>query len=142
MMMTWFYGFISTVGLSILFNIRRKHIVLAAIGGGSAGLIQQQLLLSTDNILLAAFVAAFVISIYSEIMAGIQKAPSTTYVIPGVLPLVPGAGMYYTMLYLAERNLSQAAAYGYQTVFAALAIACGVIIAPSIRRLVRQLRSY
>lgn len=141
MMSTWFYGFLSTVGLSILFNIRRKHIILAAIGGGFAALIHQQLLLSYENGLLAAFIASLVVSIYSEILASIQKAPSTTYVIPGVLPLVPGAGMYYTMLYLSEGNLSQAAGFGYQTVFAALAIACGIIVAPSIRRLYRQLKA-
>ncbi|NMB04313.1 MAG: threonine/serine exporter, partial [Tissierellia bacterium] len=37
-------GFISSIGLSILFNIRRKHMVWAAVGGGMATLTYRLLL--------------------------------------------------------------------------------------------------
>ena len=134
-------GMISTFGMCLLFNIQRRHSLLAALGGGLAALLYHLLALRWDNGLLAIFGSALIISLYSEILASREKTPATTYVIPGILPLVPGAGMYYTMLHLVEKDLSLAASHGYQTIFSALAIACGIIIAPSIRRLYRQLRA-
>ena len=131
-------GFISSIGLSILFNIRRKHMMWAAVGGGMATLTYRLLLDRAGGALIAVFLASLVVGFYSEVMAILQKAPATTYVIPGILPLVPGAGMYYTMLFLTDGELSLAAYHGYQTVFTALAIASGIIIAPSIRRLYHQ----
>lgn len=131
-------GFIGSMGLSIIFNIRRKHILFSALGAGLATMIQMGLTPWLGNVYMPVFVASLFAGTYSEIFASWQKAPATTYVIPAILPMVPGAGMYYTMLYFTERNFSQAAYYGYQTVFIALSIACGIVIAPSIKRMYRQ----
>lgn len=139
MLQALIFGFVSTAGLTLLFNIRKQDIVLAALGGTITSLCYNLLLVDNSNAFGPAFIAALIAGIYSEIMAAQQKTPATTYVIPGIVPLVPGAGMYYTMLYLSERNFSAAAYHGYQTIFVALAIACGIVIAPSIRRLYRQL---
>lgn len=134
-------GVISTFGMCLLFNIRRRHSLLAALGGGLSALLYHLLSIRWDNTLLAIFGSALIISLYSEVLASREKTPATTYAIPGILPLVPGAGMYYTMLHLVGKDLALAASHGYQTIFSALAIACGIIIAPSIRRLYRQLKA-
>lgn len=138
MMTAFLTGFIGSMGLSIIFNIRRKHILLSALGAGLATVIQYVLVPWLGNAYMPVFIASLFAGIYSEILASIHKAPATTYVIPAILPMVPGAGMYYTMLYFTERDFSQAAFYGYQTIFVALSIACGIVIAPSIRRLFRE----
>lgn len=133
-------GFFSSVGLSLIYNIRRRHIFYSALGGALATLIQYVLTPWLGNPYMPVFLAASFAGIYSELLAVLRKAPATTYVLPAIFPLVPGAGMYYTMLYLTEKNFSQAAVHGSQTIFLAITIACGIIIAPSFRRIFQLLR--
>lgn len=42
------------------------------------------------------------VSLLSEIMARVFKAPATIFIIIGCFPLVPGSGIYYTMLYAVQ----------------------------------------
>lgn len=138
MITAFFSGLLASLGLSIIFNIHRKHILFAVLGAGFGSLLQYVVTPLFGNVYLPVFVAALFAGTYGEVMAIIQKAPATTYVIPAILPMVPGAGMYYTMQAFAAKDFGQTAFYGYQTIFIALAIACGVVIAPSIRRFILQ----
>ncbi len=52
-----------------------------------------------------------------ELFARYFKKPATVYIIPGIVPLVPGAGMYYTMLALVEKDFLLAANNGTETFF-------------------------
>ena len=64
-------------------------------------------------------------SMYCEIMARALKTPTTVFMIPSLLPLVPGSRLYYTMFYLFS---------GDQTLFmenmlAAVKICTGIAMA-------------
>ena len=76
--------------------MRSKFIFLAPLGG-SICWIAYNLLNFTGNDILQNFVATMAVALYSEILARIYKAPVTMFLIVGILPLVPGAGIYYTM---------------------------------------------
>ena len=47
-----------------------------------------------DGILMKNFLAAVAVALVSQAMARHFKAPVILFVIPGILPMVPGAGMY------------------------------------------------
>ena len=81
------------------------------------------------------FVASIAISAYAEIVARIRKAPSTCYLIIALLPLVPGAGVYYTMKYCIQGAFDEFAATGMHTLLIAGAIALGVLWVISMVRL-------
>ena len=44
-------------------------------------------------------ISTIVVSAYAEVMARVFKAPVTGFLTIGILPLVPGGGIYYTMEY-------------------------------------------
>jgi uncharacterized membrane protein YjjB (DUF3815 family) len=59
----------------------------------------------------------------------ILKSPSTEFVITGIFPLVPGAGVYWTSYYLVTGQLADALSSGFTAVKAAIAITLGLAIA-------------
>ena len=125
---------IASFGFGIIFNIRGKNLIFAAIGGGIGWftyLLSLELGLSK---ILAMFISSIIISIYSEIFARILKTPVTTLVISSLIPLVPGSGMYNTMYQTILGNLYEAIATGLETLAIAGTLAIGIILVSTITK--------
>ena len=93
-----FVSFIVTFGFGILFNIKGKKLIFAALGGGLSWYCYSLPLSLGLSEVSSLFISALVFSTYSEILARIFKTPVTSFIICALFPLVPGGGMYYTML--------------------------------------------
>lgn len=78
------------------------------------------------SLFLANLCASIFAVTYAELMAHLQKCPATLFVIPGVVPLVPGGALYYAMDCAVKGNLTGAGAHAHQTLIIALAIAAGI----------------
>jgi uncharacterized membrane protein YjjB (DUF3815 family) len=74
-------------------------------------------------------------SLASRFIARFKKMPITITLLPGIIPLVPGAGMYFTMISLLQEDYKNAVYKGTETLLVATAIASAVIIAASIYNL-------
>ena len=85
--------------------------------------------------MVANFMAALLVSLMSEILARKLKQPATVFVIPGIILLVPGLGMYKTMLYLVQNDYANAVAKGADVLFIGGAISMGVLIITAIFRM-------
>ena len=66
------------------------------------------------------------------------RVPVLIIAVPGIIPLVPGAGAYSTMLALVKGDYIGALTIGTETLFAAGAIAVGIALATVPLRLVRK----
>lgn len=79
---------------------------------------------------------------YSEIMARVRKTTVPTFLISGLFPLVPGAGMYYTMLAIVHHELDNALSTGINTLSTAALMALGILFVSTLSRLIfRQKQS-
>ena len=81
-------------GFSRLLNAPKKlECYTAGVGmiGWAVYLIVE---VFNDGILMKNFLAAVAVALVSQAMARHFKAPVILFVIPGILPMVPGAGMY------------------------------------------------
>ncbi|MCR4940374.1 MAG: threonine/serine exporter family protein [Treponemataceae bacterium] len=85
---------------------------------------------------------AFTVAVLSELLGALLKTPATVYLLPGLLPLVPGGGMFLTMRSAVNGFMEEAASYAYTTLFAAGSIALGIALASSGRRLLMQFRLF
>jgi uncharacterized membrane protein YjjB (DUF3815 family) len=130
------FAYISTVGFSLLFNIPKSAILKSALVGAIGWLIYFQAHQFSQSAVLSTFLGACVVSILSEIFARKFKEAVTVFVIPGILPLVPGSGMYNTMLALIQRDISTAALIGSETIFIAGSIAVAILLVSSFTRLI------
>lgn len=127
---------VGCIGFSILFNIHGPGGLLCALGGVVTWvgfvLIQR---LGADEIF-AYFAGAFFASVYAEVMARIRKYPAISYLVVSLFPLIPGAGIYYTMFYAVHGNMEQFAAQGTYTAAIAGVMAVGVLLVSTIVRLI------
>ncbi len=129
---------VSTIGFCILFNVPRDSIFKAGIIGSIGWIVYISISDIFDSTVGGAFVGALTIGILGEIFARLFKKPATIFIIPGIIPLVPGAGSYYTMLAIIEKRYTDAANFGSETIFIALSISSGIIIASTISKSFRR----
>lgn len=128
-------AFLSSFGFSMLFGLRRRFLLPASMGG----LLCWGLYLGMDAWMHAEFLsclaaAAFAV-IYAELLARSLKTPATLFVVPAILPLVPGGSLYYTMENAVHGRMEAARAFGTQTLVSALAIAAGISFVVALREL-------
>ena len=132
-------AFVSCIGFAIIFNIRRLHLLVAAAGGALSWLVYL-LVVHHHTDILACFWGGFAISLYSELVARPCRTPSTIFLTIGLLPLVPGAGVYYTMKYFVQGQYVDFAAKAMQTLSCAGAIALGVMLIISMVRMLLHIQ--
>lgn len=127
------FGAGAAASLSYCFNISRYDIIWGAVTGGVGWLVYK--LVGADTTV-AYFFGAVAISFLSEIFAIVIKNPVTVYLVPGLLPLVPGGGMFQMMRAAVQGNLDDAVSIGFATLSDAGAIALAIALASSVSRLV------
>ncbi len=132
------YAFICTVGFAVIFNIPKKNIVQSGIVGAIGWIVYINAQTLLASVVFAAFAGAFAVGIVGEIFARVYKEPGTVFVVPGIIPLVPGYGLYYAMLQSVENNYDAAIQSGLETFLVAIAIACAVISTTSIGRMIKR----
>lgn len=86
----------------------------------------------------ASVAAATVLAIVSAVLSIQLKAPSTMFLLPGIFPLVPGAGIYYAAYYMIQGDLFLAAAKGVETLLVAGGIALGLMIGAAFSNIARR----
>ena len=85
-------------------RMKKGAVFISTVGGALTFSAEYMLLLRSGNIFLTYFLAAGVTCLYSEIMARVKKMPVTVIMLPGIIPLVPGSLIYYSMRGLLENN--------------------------------------
>ena len=133
-----FLTIIGCIGFGILFNIRGKKLFYASIGGGISWFFYLICLKYTNSTIISLFIASISCSVYSEILARYLKTPVTTIVISSIIPLVPGAGMYYTMYEAIQGNIATSVELGLNTIASAGSIALGVIFVSTITKQINK----
>ena len=90
-------AFLGSFGFSLLFHVRGKKLFFAALGGLLSWVFYLLLRPKVEALLIASILASCFSAAYAEIMAWLVKAPATVFIIPSVIPLVPGGSLYYAM---------------------------------------------
>ena len=128
-------SFIGAVGFAIYFNIHGPGGLLCSLGSVLAWSTYLVTIHFTDNVIWANFTGAMVASLYAETMARIRKYPAISYLVVSIFPLIPGAGVYYTMTYAVQGQMDRFANNGMLTAAIAGAIALGILLVSSAFRL-------
>lgn len=128
-------SFIGSLGFAIVFNIQGPGSLLCA-AGGVVTWIAYRCAQQTGSDVIAYFIASVAAALYAESMARIRKYPAISYLVISLIPLIPGAGVYYTMNYIVQGNLQQATDQGTYTIALTGAIAVGILLISTIFRLI------
>lgn len=132
---------IGCLGFAVVFNIHGPGMLLCALGGCIAWgvyLISREL---GCGDILANFFAALSAALYSEILARVRKCPAITYLVVSIFPMLPGAGIYYTMSHLVSRDMASFSQVGMHTIAVAGALAVGILMISTIFRVMISLKT-
>ena len=127
-------AFIASLAFGIIFNIKNRNLFFAALCGALGWFVYKLSLNNGFSDTLSLFLASISLSAYSEVFARILKTPVTTFIIVALIPLVPGGGMYYTMLEAITGNIMTSLEIGIETIASAGVLAIGIILVSSITR--------
>ncbi len=133
--------FAGCIGFSILFNIHDLGVIICALGATLVWVVFGIAETITSSAIIAYFWGAVVASGYSEIMARIRKFPAITYLVISIFPLIPGAGVYYTMNYAVQGNMEAFAFQGMYTAAIAGIMAIGILLVSTSVRLHHEWKS-
>ena len=128
-------GAIGCIGFSILFNVHGKGIALGMLGGAicwAAYCVTEGMGGSEAT---ATFIASFIVAIYSEVMARVRKCPAIGYLVLGLIPLIPGSSLYYTMNYAVRGNMNMFSIQGMKTIQLAGLMAAGILLVSTAMRM-------
>jgi uncharacterized membrane protein YjjB (DUF3815 family) len=118
---------VGTLGFSIYFRVSERNVVASTAAGILGWAIYLLIYHFTDQLFVANFIAAFIVYIFAEIMARILKTPSNVFLIPGIIPLLPGGTLYYTMYAIVNGDSSDMITQGTKTAVITFGIAAGIL---------------
>ena len=100
-------AFLGTLGFGIVFKIKGKYLVYVSASGLFCYAIYLSALFFNCTEFVAATVAAMVVAAIAEILARTLRAPTVIFTIPGIVTIVPGSGLYYSVRYLLLRDFEK-----------------------------------
>lgn len=127
-------SFVASLGFGVLFNIRGNKLFLAGIGGSIGGGVYTFMLYLGYGEMVAMFFASVAFSLYSEVIARMIKTPVTVFIICALIPLVPGGGMYRTMLQAIQGHAFEALTLGLNTLSIAGILVLGILVVSTMMR--------
>ena len=133
-------AFVGSLGFAILYNVKKTNLALCMLGGGLTWIVCLCAKSITADLFVINVIAGAFGACYSEIMARIRKVPKTIFTLPSIIPLVPGSGLYYSMIYLFfEKQRDVFETYGKNTFLTVSGIAAGLVLVSVIFKYVSKL---
>ncbi len=134
-------GVIGTVGFSLVFSTKLRHLPFCAL----SGLLSCLLFLVADRywncgVFLSNMIGAATGGMFSYVCSRVRKAPRNIFIVAAMIPLVPGSGLYYSMAAIVSRNMTAAVSYLTATLQTAVGISAGFLLVTAVSQAFDHLR--
>ncbi len=124
----FFFSFLAAASFAVLNNAPRRELWACGVAGAAGWVVYFLLEQLGISVTIGIFLGAVVAAAFSRIFSYSHRAPSTLYLIPGIIPLVPGSFIYYTMQSILENDSSGSFANAVMTLKLSGVIAIGIIV--------------
>ena len=126
-------AFVGTFAFADLFGVPRAQYWSAGVIGALGWCLYLVLVRYAGcSPTITLILSSVLICVLSRIAAIQQKCPAQVFLLCGIFPLVPGAGIFWCTYYLVSAALPLALNTGFGAVKAAVAIVLGIIVAMEI----------
>ncbi|MGI6070094.1 MAG: threonine/serine exporter family protein [Blautia sp.] len=132
------FGAVVTLGL--IFCVPKRFLVYSGLAGALGWTTYIVVREICGNGMLVMFFAALLVALASHLFARSCKAPVTVFLITGILPLVPGVGVYRIVYYLLAGDNPMAGYYFIYTLQMAGMIAVAILIMDTVFKIIGQKR--
>ena len=131
-------AFIAIVAFAIMLEIPKKYLAYAGLVGAIGWFAYLTAMGKYENEILATFLSALSIALVSQVFARLFKLPVTVFLVSGILPTVPGAGMYRIVYYFIQNDMEMTSYYLTMTLEIAGAIAIGIFLVDAVFRVFQR----
>ena len=135
-------SFISTVLFSIIFNAPKKLLVACGFVGAVAWTIYQFTVVMDLGKVGASFLGSLILGLMSHTMSRRYKRPVIIFIVPGIIPLVPGGAAYEATRYLVSNNYTYAVNTFLEVTLISGAIAFGILVSEIIYYIYTRIKQY
>lgn len=119
---------IGSLGFALIFRLRPRYLAPASLGGLLAFAVYFICDYLGMELFLAHLLAATFGSLYSELLARVMRTPTIEFMIPCIIPLVPGSLLYDAMSHLLAEQYAESFASLMDALMTALGIAAGMVV--------------
>jgi uncharacterized membrane protein YjjB (DUF3815 family) len=133
------FSAIAILGFSIRSNIRGTILIFTSLGGAITWGLYLLILDWSSSLLLSIFLSTSVVCLYGELMAKVYKVPVSVFVICGIIPLVPGSGLYYSMIAYIDGKSMEALRLMGQTLMIAGTISVSIALISSLANMFKTM---
>ncbi|WP_138158967.1 threonine/serine exporter family protein [Peptoniphilus catoniae] len=133
--------FFATIGFNLHFNCPRRAIIITSILSALVWCLFKFIIINYGNYPFASFISALVLGLSGEFLARLIKKPATISIIPGLIPMVPGAGIYYAMYYFIYGDYGESANHAINTLWISIYLALGIFSSFAITKVFTTLKS-
>ena len=126
---------VGCLGFCIIFNIHGWGSLLCALGGMLTWVLYKLCLLLAGGDLMPLFWATLFAATYAEVMARVRRCPAISYLVIAIFPLIPGAGVYFTMNYAVQGEMELFISKGMHTAAEAGIMAVAILLSVTSVRL-------
>ena len=130
------------VGFCFLFNIHRLGILFCTIGGILTWVVHCVAMMLGAEEMAAVLIASIFAATYAEIMARRRKCPAIGYLIIGLIGLIPGSSLYYTINFAIQGQMAQFADRGMRTIAIAGLMAAGILLVSTTVRMSNEWKKH
>ena len=116
MFIQFIVSMIATLSFAVLFCAPKSELLFCGLTGAIGWIVYLICLQFDTGTVIANMIATLALTVFSRVVAALRKNPVTVYLIAGIFPLVPGAGIYYTSYYFIMNNMSEFSRYGMETI--------------------------
>lgn len=135
-MISGFIGiFIAIFSFAIMLETPKKYLFITALVGTASGLVYLICMKMGAGTVLSSFFSALTAAFISHVFARIFKAPVTLFLIAGILPTVPGGGMYQIVAGVLDGSSTQVFDSLIETLEIAGVIALAIFLMDSLFRI-------
>lgn len=120
-------AFFGTITFALLFGVPKEDYLVSGLNGALGWLVYCLLTKAGMGAEGASFFATIVVVLGARYFAVVFQTPSTMFLIPGIFPLVPGGGIYWTAYYFVQGYSEDALEYGMLAIRCAFCIVLGIV---------------
>ena len=118
---------IGTVAFSILFGVRPKHLPMVGIGAAGTMIIYSLIEYFGFSLFSAAFISTVAAAVFSEFCARVRRAPAIVFLVPSLLPTIPGGSLYRAMSAFLAKDHQAGLDHLMLTLKVSIGIAGGIV---------------
>ncbi len=118
--------YLTSLTYSIINDCPRKELKYAAFTGFVSWSFYLIGLTFSESALFGNFFGTFIVTVFCKALTIYRKQPLTLYLVPAIIPLVPGKIMFDTLYALVDGNIALAIEYAIFTLSIACCITLGI----------------